>query len=254
MSTSRPFLFEWQQAVREHQHLSASAKLMLMMLSTYSSLDGKPCFPSQKKLAKDCSKSTRTIKRNLKEALVHGFLDVRRERSGRGLDSNIYELSLPSEKGKGHGCHLPVENEESKGHGCHLAGDMGVTNPGDTHVPPRTQEAKRPQLTTHHHRAPELSEDSQKLLRLWRGVFGSSPPAPHVLRGLSYEELSTALAWTAYQVVLRQRTGNPINNPAGYFVVMLEACRAGEKHLGAFDEEHVRQMLRTKASPDVFFV
>lgn len=226
---------------------------MLMMLSTYSSLDGKPCFPSQKRLAKDCSKSTRTIKRNLKEALEYGFLGVRRERSQQGLKSNFYELNLPSGGGRGHGCHLPVENEETRGHGCHLAGDMGVTNPGDTGGPLRAQEAKRPQLTTHHQRPPELSEDSRKLLRLWRRVFGGSPPAAHVLQGLSYEELSTALAWTAHQVVLRQRTGTPINNPAGYFVAMLEACRAGEKHLGAFDEEHIGQMLRAKASPDVFF-
>ena len=57
----------------------------------------------------------------------------------------------------------------------------------------------------------------------------------------------------AYQVVIRQRTGTPINNPAGYFVVMLEACRAGEKHPGPFEEEHIRQMLRAKASPNVFF-
>ena len=56
-----------------------------------------------------------------------------------------------------------------------------------------------------------------------------------------------------YRIGQGECSGPPVKNAGGYFVRMLEACRAGEKHLGPFEEEHIRQMLRAKASPDVFF-
>ena len=253
---TRPFIFQWQQAVRDHLQLSASTKLMLMMLSTYSSMDGRPCFPSQKRLARNCSKSVRTIKRNLMEALRYGLLMVRRERTGHGSKSNIYELCVPSKASRGHGCHLPVEKDKSRGHGCHLPRDTGVTYPGDVGVPLRSQKQKRTQLSIHEcapDPEPERNEGTQELLALWERVFASSPPARHVLQAASYKQTSTALAWTAHQVVQGQRTGNLIHNPAGYFITMLNTCRSGEKRVWALGLGDIELMLNTGFTPDRFF-
>jgi len=104
-----PFIFQWQQAVREHLQLSASTKLMLMMLSTYSSMDGRPCFPSQKRLARNCSKSVRTIKRNLMEARLYGFISVSRKRHKRRCQLNIYKLKMPTGQ-VSHKSHSPTED------------------------------------------------------------------------------------------------------------------------------------------------
>ena len=98
----------------------------------------------------------------------------------------------------------------------------------------------------------ELDEKTQKLVELWKQSLRSPPPTK-VFEGATYEEGSTAFAWTMYRIRQGNCSGPPVKNAGGYFVRMLRACRAGEKHLGPFEDAHIRQMLEEKASPDMFF-
>lgn len=250
MAHGRPFLFEWQQAVREHGSLSGTTKLVLMMLSTYSSADGRPCFPSQKRLAKDCSKSVSTVKRSIAQARHHGLVSVTRKRRGRKIQSNVYSLEKPPEKGA-----------QSTAHGRALAGVMDEPWAGVMGEPLRTQE-RRTQRRTHQERSPrklgerarkQPSRASQELLALWRQLLGGHPLNPDVLAGATYEQLSTAMAWTLWRHRTSKASRDPLRNLPGYYAAVLGSCRRGEKRLRAYSRQDMWAIATEDITPATFF-
>jgi hypothetical protein len=60
-------------------------------------------------------------------------------------------------------------------------------------------------------------------------MLGAHPLDPRVLEGATYEQTSTALAWTLWGYRQALSRGERIENVPGYFVRVLASCKRGEK-------------------------
>jgi Helix-turn-helix domain len=94
----KPLPAVWRDAVRDSRELSATAKLVAFVLSTYMNRDGE-AWPSRETLAFGCGLDVRNVTRNvsepLREAEDAGFLDYPDNKGGRGK-SNRYRARLPA--------------------------------------------------------------------------------------------------------------------------------------------------------------
>ncbi len=91
-TSSRPFLFVWQEAIRECTTLHHTTKALLLILSTYANMDGTSIFPSQQTLAKNLGLSPRSVRKHLVYAREQGFVVWQRRQIDPGHFLNGYEL------------------------------------------------------------------------------------------------------------------------------------------------------------------
>jgi hypothetical protein len=94
--------FEWERLVRSFPaaHLSATEKLVAMMLRSYADPDGTRCRPGVERLAAATSLHRVTVIRALGRLEDKGLIRHRRFGGGRGNTrgyATLYELTLPPE-------------------------------------------------------------------------------------------------------------------------------------------------------------
>ncbi len=247
MSKRRPFVFVWKEAVRKSRELSWKAKLVLTMLMDYAAPDGSSCFPSIARLAEDCSLSRSSVKRGLREALEHGFIGIHPRRRGKEFSSNIYELKLPilppvlSDP-----TPVPVEPTPPV-----LSDPTPVlTEPGSTSGSKSKSKTPRPVLARDAHVQPR---EAQELLALWRQLLGGHRLNPDILVGATYEQLSTAMAWTLWRHRASKASRDPLSNLPGYYAAVLGSCRRGEKRLRAYSRQDMWAIATEDITPAAFF-
>ncbi len=247
MSKGRPFVFVWKEAVRRSRELSWKAKLVLTMLMDYAAPDGSSCFPSIARLAMDCSVSPNTVRKGLREADELGFISIQERRRGKESSSNLYRLKLPN--------HPPSRREVPPSR-------REVPPPSQREVPPSRREADQhqdqnqketPRPTSSRRRGAKPSKQAQQLLVLWGQLLGAHKLNAKVLVGATYEEISTAMAWTLWRH--RSTTGTPqrLENIPGYFAVVLASCKRGEKRLRAYSSQEIQAIAFQDVTPAMFF-
>ncbi len=90
----RALIRAWQRAVRDNRRLTSTAKLVLYTLATHSTANGE-CSPSIQQLARDCSLSSSSIKRHIRQGRELGFVVVTRRSHQRVQQTNHYQLIFP---------------------------------------------------------------------------------------------------------------------------------------------------------------
>jgi len=88
---------EWHYSVRKefvfNANLSRDARLLYIVLLSFTNKDNKEAFPSRKLLRKVLVCSDRTLSRQISELTKYGYIKMKKERSEDGAYSrNIYEL------------------------------------------------------------------------------------------------------------------------------------------------------------------
>src|SRR6266508_1643460 len=91
---SRTFLAKWRNAVRDAECLDSSAKLILLMLSTYMDASGL-AWPAKTTLAGKARISARTVDRAISAAELAGFLNVTHA-TGYKRAGNKYRATIPN--------------------------------------------------------------------------------------------------------------------------------------------------------------
>ncbi|MEW9094142.1 MAG: helix-turn-helix domain-containing protein [Clostridiaceae bacterium] len=93
-----------------HMDISMGAFKLYSILSTYCYGKKDSCFPSQKTLANDMGKCTRTIRRYLKELELNNLISVKR----RGSNSSIYTLVNKIERAYVDKYNIIIDNIKTK--------------------------------------------------------------------------------------------------------------------------------------------
>lgn len=239
MSDKRPFLFRWIEAVRECRGIPASAKAIMLSLAGCADINGGNCFPSLRRLADEAGLKIRQTQYLLRRAQKQGLIAVHSRFKGRRQTSNMYELRLP-EKSDGHGV---VENLEEGCTGVHEGGALECRDRGALECRARPAQKEKTQKT---------NSAKQASMKLWRTFFPAKPLRARVLESASYEEASTAMAWTLHRYSQAIQAQLPLRNVQGYFVKVLRVCKQGEKHLTAFSREDMFGLLELSLSPDEY--
>ena len=169
MSEKRPFVFTWQNAVRDDEELSSKAKLVLLVLSSYAALDGSSCFPSVPTLTRNCGFSMSSVRRGLREASEQGFVVIHRRQKGKHQLSNLYELRLPDPPP----CQ-PVYTPLSD----RYPPPVRVTGPPPVRPTPELPRARTPQLTLQHQQATRSQSRSSTNEPASWSSFGSNSSGP----------------------------------------------------------------------------
>lgn len=246
MSKGRPFVFVWKEAVRRSRELSWRAKLVLTMLMDYAAPDGSSCFPSIARLAMDCSVSPNTVRKGLREADELGFISIQERRRGKESSSNLYRLKLPNHP-PSHGAVPPSRREVPPP-------SRGAVPPSrreaDPHQDQNQKETPRPVLARDAHVQPR---EAQELLALWRQLLGGHRLNPDILVGATYEQLSTAMAWTLWRHRTSKASRDPLRNLPGYYAAVLGSCRRGEKRLRAYSRQDMWAIATEDITPATFF-
>lgn len=229
---SRPFVFVWKDAVKRDQKLSSKAKLVLVMLMDYADLQGGSCFPSISRLMADTRLSRSSVKRGLIEAKEHGFISIQERRRGKESSSNLYTLRLPDRP--------PVQTEPTP----------VQTEPRST--PGSKSRSKTPIPTSSRGRGAKPSPAAQRLLVLWGQLLGAHKLKPEVLSGATYEEMSTAMAWTLWRHRVTAGTSERLRNLPGYYSTVLASCRRGEKPLRAYSRQDMWGIATQDVTPGSF--
>lgn len=243
--SKRSLLSRWIETVREHEDLPTSAKAVLLILASYAAPDGSRCFPSQKRLAKNSGLTERSVRKQLKLAEKLGLLVISKAPKSGGPNSNQYRLRIPKSKPEIHdtqtGTGLPVQT--------------------GTGLPPNKLK-KQDQEQAHVQRPPrrpaerarkEHSRAAKELLALWGQMLGGHPLNPDVLVGATYEQSSTAMAWTLWRHRTSKASGGPLRNLPGYFAVVLASCKHGEKRLRAYSRQDMWTIATQDVTPAMFF-
>ncbi len=243
MSEGRPFVFVWKDAVRESRELSWKAKLVLAMLMDYAAPDGSSCFPSISRLALDCSICPNSVRKGLREAERFGFISIQERRRGKESSSNLYSLRLPT--------HPPSPREVPPS-------PREVPPPSPREVPPSRGEADQHQdqnqkKTPRPASSRAQSREAQELLALWGQMLGGHSLNPNVLVGATYEQSSTAMAWTLWRHRTSKASGDPLRNIPGYFAVVLASCKRGEKPVRAYCRQDMWTIATQDVTPAMFF-
>lgn len=140
-TSSRPWRFRWEDAVRRQSKLPLPAIAVLLNLSSYGDPDGSNVRPTQERVADDLGVDLRTVQRWLKVAHEGGWLTtVTKGRPGR---ANVYGLTMPnrSDPSKNLSPRLthPTAEDDSidvgGGQSCRSQDD-GAAAAGTTDLPP----------------------------------------------------------------------------------------------------------------------
>lgn len=263
MCQGQPFITRWRLAIATHQSISPHTKLVLYTLANYAAADGSRCFPSQKRLAKESGLSVRAVRRRLREAQAHGFIEAKRRDSTH--TKNAYQLFLPSPSTRGSnettGQQRPVavENSQTTGQQRPVAPATGVLCPpatgglltSQTRTSQRTRRSSL-RLGDRAHALEEPSREAQELLALWGQLLGAHKLNPDVLAGATYEEMSTAMAHTLWRHRMTTGTTERLRNLPGYFSTVLASCRRGEKPLRAYSGEEMQAIAFQGVRPGSF--
>ena len=76
---------------------------------------------------------------------------------------------------------------------------------------------------------------------------------PDVLVGATYEQSSTAMAWTLWRHRTSKASGDPLRTIPGYFAVVLASCRRGEKPVRAYCRQDMWAIATQDVTPAMFF-
>lgn len=95
------FIYDFRKAVRE-SGITATQKLLLLIMSDYADPDGSNVRPAQQTLADQCSSTRRTVNRNLSQLVNLGWLSLVSKGSGNGQwggsrRCNKYQLKIVAE-------------------------------------------------------------------------------------------------------------------------------------------------------------
>lgn len=257
MSDKRPFLFRWIEAVRKCRGIPASAKAIMLSLAGCADINGGSCFPSLHRLADEAGLKIRQTQYLLRRAQKQGLIAVHSRFKGRRQTSNMYELRLP-EKSDG---HRVVENLEEGCTGVQEGGalecrDRGAlecrARPAQKEKTHKTNSAKQSNKLSLRRSKRHPSQQAKATTKLWKTFFPTKPLRARVLETASYEEASTAMAWTLHKYSQAIQAQLPFRNVQGYFVKLLRVCKQGEKHLKAFSREDMFGLLELNLSPDEY--
>ncbi len=264
MCQGQPFITQWRLAIAAHQGISPHTRLVLYTLANYAAADGSRCFPSQKRLAKESGLSERAVRRRLREAQAHGFIEAERRDSTH--TKNVYKLFLPSPSTRGskeptgHQRPVAVENSQTTGHQRPVPSATSVLCPpatgglltSQTRTSQRTRRSY-PRFGDRAHALEKPSWEAQQLLTLWGQLLAAHKLNPDVLVGATYEQTSTAMAWTLWRHRATTGTSEPLRNLPGYFAVVLASCKRGEKRLRAYSGQEMRAIAFEGITPAMFF-
>ena len=90
------FVLRYQSAIRSAP-VSAYAKLLAFVLSSYANANGRSVFPSQRTLARDAGVALSTVTTRLNELASSGWImKAERARNGRGWKRTGYRLVIPA--------------------------------------------------------------------------------------------------------------------------------------------------------------
>lgn len=243
--SKRSLLSRWIETVREHEDLPTSAKAVLLILASYAAPDGSRCFPSQKRLAKNSGLTERSVRKQLKLAEKLGLLSISKVPKAGGPNSNLYGLRIPKSK--------PEIYDTQTGTGLPVQTGTGL---------PPNKLKKQEQEQAHVQRPPrrlgerarkQPSRAAKELLVLWSSMLGGHKLNPAVLEGATYEEMSTAMAWTLWSHRTSRAKGKGLRNLPGYYAAVLGSCRRGEKRLRAYCRQDMWTIVTQDVTPATFF-
>ena len=226
---NRPFVYLWNETVRGFKNLRTSTKCLLYTLTTYANSDGSSCFPSLKTLAEACCVSIRTISKNLKEARDAGLIRSQRRQMGMRHLSNLYEFLIPASEEE-------VEEVEEE---PVIESAVAVQEEKIECLPVQRVKVKK---------RPMRKREVAQFLKLWKVLLSSKgAPSKQTLAKSSYEENSTALAWTIHQMMKVGR--EKIRNPVAYFLSIVKTLKHQQGPTYAFGREEIVWLMKTKKSP-----
>lgn len=263
-------VWAWMRAVREAPKvvLDGTTKLVLLVLGTYADPDGGNCFPGQKRLASRCGKSERVIRRALRKARQKGFIRSHRRQYGTERTSNLYELVIPEEGSppveNRRGCGKPdlepdVDVRLNRTWTSGSAEDVDVRVPAQQEKPNQHDHLSNARARTRGCGKPARRGRGQvdslaaaRFQALWSAlVLGAAAPRTWGLKGASYAQMTTALAWTIFNKKLSLRGKNPIRDTAAYFVSLLKAVAyGGEKTVRIWTMDELWELMGSDKSPD----
>lgn len=253
MAHGRPFLFRWLEAVRKCQQISTSAQALMLALASYADIEGGSCFPTVQQLAQDCGLKRRQTKYLLREAEQLGLIAIQARFRGGRQTSNGYTLKLPSEAV----VMGLVEKSEGGGSGVPGEGAVGCSDEGAVECTPRSDSKNQPSLSGSETRVrrpvEKPSRAARQLLVLWGEMLGAHKLDPNVLGGATYEQLSTAMAWTLWRHRTSKASGDHLRNLPGYYATVLASCRRGEKRLKAYCRQDMWAIATQDVTPAMFF-
>ena len=189
----------------------------------------KLVFSVVENITKTCCISIRTISKNLKEAREASLIRSQRRQMGMRHLSNLYEFLIPASEEE-------VEEVEEE---PVIESAVAVQEEKIECLPVQRVKVKK---------RPMRKREVAQFLKLWKVLLSSKgAPSKQTLAKSSYEENSTALAWTIHQMMKVGR--EKIRNPVAYFLSIVKTLKHQQGPTYAFGREEIVWLMKTKKSP-----